>query len=370
MNADSYSAAPDAGPGDDLNDDVGSALPALVIPSECEGDRLDKALAYLVPPGMGLSRSRLQALIAEGAVSREDAPGGPARTVTNYKGKVKEGERYCVIPPPPTDPVPTAEDIPLTVIYEDRHLIVIDKPAGMVVHPAPGARTGTLVNALLFHCNDLSGIGGQARPGIVHRIDKDTSGLLVVAKTDAAHQGLSKQFAAHDLERSYLAITWGAPEMGDPRLRGIEGMEAAAGGVLRLETQIGRHPSDRKRQAVLKEGGRHAITHFRTSERFGPIEKPIAALVECRLETGRTHQIRVHLSHAGHPLIGDQTYRGARKAPQNVLSEAARDGLDHFPRQALHAATLGFIHPATEEEMVFESPLPADMAQLLADLRD
>ena len=365
MNADSYSAAPDQGPGDDFDDDAGGALPPLVIPSECDGDRLDKALAYLAPPGMGLSRSRLQALIAEGAVSALD----PARTVTNHKVKVKEGERYCVIPPPPTDPEPAAEDIPLTVIHEDRHLIVIDKPAGMVVHPAPGAPSGTLVNALLFHCKDLSGIGGQARPGIVHRIDKDTSGLLVVAKTDAAHQHLSAQFAAHDLERSYLAITWGAPDMGDPRLRGIEGMEAEAGGVLCLTTQIGRHPNDRKRQAVLREGGRHAITRFRTVERFGPPEKPIAALVECRLETGRTHQIRVHLSHAGHPLIGDQTYRGARKAPQNGLSEAAREGLDHFPRQALHAATLGFIHPATEEEMVFESPLPADMAQLLADLR-
>jgi 23S rRNA pseudouridine1911/1915/1917 synthase len=369
MTENSSSAAPDQGPGDDFDDDDhGGATLTLTIASESDGDRLDKALAYIVPPGLGLSRSRLQALILEGAVSLE-APDGSARTVATYKGAVKEGERYRVIPPPPTPATPVAEDIPLTVVYEDKWLIVVDKPSGMVVHPAPGAWTGTLVNALLHYCKDLSGIGGQARPGIVHRIDKDTSGLLVVAKTDAAHQGLSAQFAAHDLERSYLAIVWGAPEISDPRLRGIEGMEAEGSGILRLETQIGRSPSDRKKQAVLREGGRHAITRFRTNERFGPAEKPIASLVECELETGRTHQIRVHLSHAGHPLIGDQTYRGARKAPQNVLSEAARDGLDHFPRQALHAATLGFIHPITEEEMRFESDLPADMADLLAALR-
>jgi 23S rRNA pseudouridine1911/1915/1917 synthase len=370
MNANSPSAAPDAGPGDDLDDDdCEAAVLTVSIASESDGDRLDKALAYIVPPGLGLSRSRLQALILEGAVSLEDPAGGAPRTVTGYKGAVKEGDRYRVIPPPPTPATPAAENIPLTVVYEDKWLIVIDKPSGMVVHPAPGAPSGTLVNALLHHCKDLSGIGGQARPGIVHRIDKDTSGLLVVAKTDAAHQGLSAQFAAHDLERSYLALVWGAPEIADPRLRGIEGMEAEGGGVLRLETRIGRHPVDRKKQAVLKEGGRHAITRFRTLERFGPPEKPIAGLVECQLETGRTHQIRVHLSHAGHPLIGDQTYRGARKAPRNVLSEAARDGLDDFARQALHAATLGFVHPITEEEMSFDSDPPADMARLLEALR-
>ena len=344
-------------------------LPPLVMTEEQEGDRLDKALAWLVPPGLGLSRSRLQALIAEGAVSRAGPGGAPGEPVTNHKGRVKAGEAYCVVPPPPAPAEPAAEDIPLSVLYEDGHLIVVDKPAGMVVHPAPGAESGTLVNALLHHCRDLSGIGGQARPGIVHRIDKDTSGILVVAKTDAAHQRLSQMFAAHDLDRQYMAITWGAPDVGDPRIRGIEGVEIEPGGIIAMETQIGRHPSDRKRQAVLQSGGRRALTRFRTMERFGPMEKPVAGLVACALETGRTHQIRVHLSHAGHPLVGDAAYaRGGRRA-SGVMGEDVRAALDGFRRQALHAAVLGFEHPVTGEALEFETPPPADMSGLLDLLR-
>ncbi|MGG7565998.1 RluA family pseudouridine synthase [Rhodovulum sp. DZ06] len=359
--------------GDDFEDgaeDGALTLPPLVIEADQDGDRLDKALAWLVPPGLGLSRSRLQALIAEGAVSRAGPDGGPGEVVTNHKGRVKAGEAYCVLPPPPAPAEPAAEDIPLSVLYEDKHLVVVDKPAGMVVHPAPGAESGTLVNALLHHCTDLSGIGGQARPGIVHRIDKDTSGILVVAKTDAAHQRLSEMFAAHDLDRRYLAICWGAPDIGDPRLRGIEGVEVEPGGVVRMETQIGRHPADRKRQAVLREGqGRHAVTRFRTTERFGPMEKPVASCVECVLETGRTHQIRVHMAHAGHPLVGDTVYgRGARRAA-GALEDAAREALDGFSRQALHAAVLAFEHPVTGEELRFETPPPADMQALLDALR-
>lgn len=321
-------------------------------------------MALLAPEGVGLSRSRLRRLIETGAVALES--GG---TVTDPSAKVKAGEVYLVTPPPPADPVPQAEDIPLSVVYEDSDLIVVDKPAGMVVHPAPGAESGTLVNALLAHCGDsLSGIGGERRPGVVHRIDKETSGLLVVAKNDAAHQGLAAQFAAHDLERSYLALVWSAPDRGDPRVAGLPAV-SFEGGVIRIETLIERHPTDRKRMAVGRKSGRRAVTRARLLERFGPTEKPVASLVECRLETGRTHQIRVHMTHIGCPLVGDPIYGRKRVIAETALPESARDGLSAFPRQALHAATLGFVHPVSGQEMRFSTPAPQDMETLLTILR-
>ena len=304
-----------------------------------------------MPEGLGLSRSRVQKLIVEGAVARAD--GTPLR---DPKARIEGGGDLILTLPDPAPSGARPEAIPLEIVYEDPHIIVLDKPAGLVVHPAPGQRDGTLVNALLHHCGDsLSGIGGEIRPGIVHRIDKDTSGLLVVAKDDVAHQGLAAQFKAHDLERRYLAVVRGAPDPSDPRLAGLAGVSWEPGGVLRVEGAIGRHPGDRKRMAVLSRDGRWAVTRARVLERFGA--KPDAALVECWLETGRTHQIRVHLTFAGHPLIGDHVY--GRRAG------AAAD----FPRQALHAATLGFVHPVTGEAMRFESPPPADFQALLTELR-
>jgi len=322
--------------------------------------RLDKALARDVPEEAALSRSRLARLIAEGAVTRGGA-------MLGAKDKVAEGEIIEIRLGEP-EPVETlAEDIPLVVVWEDADLIVIDKPAGMVVHPAAGNPRGTLVNALLHHCGDsLSGIGGERRPGIVHRIDKDTSGLLVAAKSDRAHHGLAAQFEAHDVHRHYLALVHGVPSVGDPRLRGLAGVSVEAGGVIRIATQLDRHRSDRQKQAVVSHGGRHAVTRARVVETYGA--PPAIALVDCWLETGRTHQIRVHLAYGGHGLVGDQTYGGRRKAPARALGAGAAAAVDAFPRQALHAATLGFVHPVTGETLNFESPLPADMAALIAAL--
>lgn len=247
------------------------------------------------------------------------------------------------------------------IAHEDAHLIVVDKPAGLVMHPAAGAETGTLVNALLYHCGpSLAGIGGERRPGIVHRIDKDTSGLVVAAKTEAAMAGLAALFAAHDIERTYTAIAWGIPSLGNPRLAGLPAVAAAPEGGLRIEAAIHRHPTDRKRMAVVRKGGRHAITHLQLEE---TLEGPACRLT-CRLQTGRTHQIRVHARHIGHPLIGDPVYGRGRTPPPDAPA-----ALTDFPRQALHAAKLGFRHPITGEAMAFESPLPPDMAALLADLR-
>jgi 23S rRNA pseudouridine1911/1915/1917 synthase len=349
--------------GDEVNED-GPAPPDPILievgPGHT-GTRLDKALADLAPAGAGLSRSRLRALIEGGAVA------GPAgATVLDPRAKVKPGEIYAVDVPPPAPAKPAAEASPLDVIHDDPHLIVVNKPAGMVVHPAPGAETGTLVNALLAHCGDsLSGIGGEARPGIVHRIDKDTSGLLVVAKTDAAHQGLAALFAAHDIERSYRAIAWGAPDRGDPRVMGLPGVTAETP-WLRIEAPIARRPNDRKRMGVVA-GGRRAVTRVRALERFGPDPlRPLASLLECRLETGRTHQIRVHLAHLGHGIAGDPLYgRGRAVAPDDVAGAA----MASFPRQALHAATLGFRHPITRENLDFSAPPPQDFTQLLNLLR-
>ncbi|MGX7703859.1 RluA family pseudouridine synthase [Methylobacterium sp. Gmos1] len=318
-----------------------------VIPEGEGSERLDRALARLWPD---LSRSRLQALIREGQVTLEDAPVG------DPSAKVAGGQRVAVtVPPPrPAEPEPEARD--LAVVHEDDDVIVIDKPAGLVVHPGAGNDSGTLVNALLAHCGaSLSGIGGVARPGIVHRLDKDTTGLMVVAKTDLAHQDLSAQFADHGrtgpLERAYLALVWGLP---DP----------ATGTI---DAALARSERNREKIAVVREGrGRHAITHYRTEAALG--EREPVGLVRCRLETGRTHQIRVHLAHRGHPLLGDATYGGVFRTKANRLEPEARQALDALGRQALHAALLGFRHPRTGESLRFESPPPADMARLIAAL--
>ena len=323
-------------------------------------DRLDKALAREVPEEAALSRSRLMKMIAEGDVLRDGIP------VTDPKTRVQEGEDYLLRLAPSDDYHAQPEAIPLTVVYEDADLIVIDKPAGMVVHPAPGTPSGTLVNALLHHCGDtLSGIGGEKRPGIVHRIDKDTTGLLVVAKSDRAHHGLAKQFEDHSVNRHYIALVHGVPDAADPRLRGTRGVSFEPGGIVRIATGLARHKTDRQRQAVVWDGaGRHAITRARVLESYGTA----AALVECWLETGRTHQIRVHMAHAGHALLGDQTYGGRRKLAPKLVGPVAAEAGNNFPRQALHAATLGFIHPVTGQDLSFESPLPADMAALIETL--
>ena len=322
-------------------------------------NRLDKALAALVPEEAALSRSRLMKMIDEGDVLLD------GQVVTNPKAKVAEGQVYALRLAPAVELEHLlAEDIPLTVIWEDADLIVIDKPAGMVVHPAPGTPSGTLVNALLAHCGDtLSGIGGERRPGIVHRIDKDTTGLLVVAKSDRAHHGLAAQFEDHSVNRRYLAVVHGQPDAYDPRLRGLRGISFEAGGILKIATHLARHKTDRQRQAVVWNDGRHAVTRARVVEDF----KGAASLMECWLETGRTHQIRVHMAYAGHGLLGDQTYGGKRRLPEKLFGPAA-ELANSFPRQALHAATLGFEHPVTGEELEFTSPLPADMADLLAAL--
>jgi 23S rRNA pseudouridine1911/1915/1917 synthase len=314
------------------------------------GERLDRLLAQRIA---SLSRTRLKALILDGAVTI----GG--RTIRDPGHRVNAGDAIEVTVPPPEEPEPGPERIPLTIVYEDDQLIVIDKPPGLVVHPAAGHPTGTLVNALIAHCGDsLSGIGGVKRPGIVHRLDKDTSGLMVVAKTDLAHQALAEQFADHGrtgpLQRGYLAFVWGAPD----RPKGT------------VDAPIDRHPHARDKMAV-RPGGREAITHWRVLERYpGPDKKPLASLIECHLETGRTHQIRVHLAHLGHPLIGDSTYGPGFRTKAALLAPAARQALDALGRQALHAYLLGFEHPASGEELAFRSELPADLARLRGALSD
>lgn len=335
----------------------------LAVADADGGMRLDKALSNAAADGAGLSRSRLVQLISEGAVTDQTG-----RTVSDLKRKVKPGERFTIHLPPPVEATPQPEDIALDIHHEDAHLIVVAKPAGMVVHPAPGAPSGTLVNALLAHCGDtLSGIGGELRPGIVHRIDKETSGLLVVAKSQAAHAGLSALFAAHEIERSYHALAWGCPDRADPRLAGISGVSFEPGWI-RVETLLDRHKADRKRMAVSDETGRNAITRLNTTERFGAA-RPFASLLECRLQTGRTHQIRVHAAHIGHALIGDPVYGRVRKIAQNAAPAALRERIAAFPRQALHATTLGFVHPVTREPLRFHAPLPPDFCTLLAELR-
>ena len=323
--------------------------------------RLDKALARDVPEDANLSRTRIMKLIERGVVFVNGEVQRDPRAVIGEGAKididVEEAAESHILP----------ESIPLEVIFEDADLIVVNKPAGMVVHPAPGSPSGTLVNALLAHCgDDLSGVGGMKRPGIVHRIDKETSGLLVVAKSDAAHHGLAKQFEAHTVERYYRCLVYGVPDANDPRLRGVKGANFETGNILKLTTGLARHKTDRQRQAVIFNAGRHAVTRARTVARFGT--PPVLALMECWLETGRTHQIRVHMAHAGHGLVGDPTYGGKRKLAKAALAEPLAEAVKAFPRQALHAAVLGFVHPVSGEAIRFEAPLPADMADLLAAL--
>ena len=329
-------AAPTDTAADGPSEELGETV-TLTLTVESAGGRLDKTLAEHLPD---LSRARIQALMAAGMVSRE------GKVLTDTSAKAQAGD-YELLIPPPEAAEPQPEAIPLTVLYEDTHLIVVDKPPGMAVHPAPGTPSGTLVNALLHHCgSSLSGIGGVARPGIVHRIDKETSGIVVVAKSDAAHQGLSALFAAHDIDRVYVALVRGAPSPAKAT----------------IVTQIGRSSTDRKKMAVLKSGGREAITHYATRTVFGPSKKPQAARLECTLETVRTHQIRVHLASKGSPCLGDPVYGSGPPTPA-VREAMAQAGLT---RQALHAAVLGFVHPVTGETLRFESSLPPDMAQLEA----
>ncbi|HBO59657.1 MAG TPA: RNA pseudouridine synthase [Alphaproteobacteria bacterium] len=300
------------------------------VPVEKAGIRADKWLAEATE----LSRSRLAALIEHGCVCQNGIP------LSAADKKVTAGDVFEIAVPAPAPAVPQAQEIPLDVVYEDSDILVLNKAAGMVVHPAAGNYDGTLVNALLAHCRDsLSGIGGVARPGIVHRLDKETSGLLVIAKNDLAHQKLSEQFAVHSLERCYLALVWGVPNP----LSGV------------IETQIGRSSSDRKKMAVLKSGGKRAETHYRVVK---ILAGGLLSLVECSLKTGRTHQVRVHMTSIGHPLIGDKVYgRPPKGAAQNESIRAAY----LFDRQALHSYKMSFIHPKTNREMRFEIPLPPDM---------
>ncbi|MFQ5535106.1 MAG: RluA family pseudouridine synthase [Sphingomonadales bacterium] len=309
------------------------------------GERVDKLLATALED---ISRQRLKALIVSGQVTvTED---GPARPVDGPAYRVKAGQLLTICIPEAGQAAPQGQHIPLEVCFEDEHLIVIDKPAGLVVHPAPGNPDNTLVNALIAHCGaSLSGIGGVKRPGIVHRLDKDTSGLLVVAKTDAAHAGLAEQFSSRVMERAYLAVVRGSPRPG----------------VGTVEGNIGRSPRNRKKMTVLKQGGRTALTNYRVRARFGDA----ASLVECRLATGRTHQIRVHMTHIGHPIMGDPTYGRSRGPAVRALPEEVREAIKALNRQALHACSLGFTHPITAEFLKFESPLPHDMERLVALLQ-
>lgn len=319
----------------------------LEVADDADGDRLDRMLAGRIAE---LSRTRLKSLIEAGAVSID------GRTIIDPSARVNSGQRVAVDVPPPEPATLEPQDIPLAILHEDDSLIVIDKPAGIAVHPGAGNRDGTLVNALLFHCgSSLSGIGGVERPGIVHRLDMETSGVMVVAKTDRAHRDLSAQFADHGatraLERAYRCLVWGAPE---PR--------AAA-----IERGIGRDPRNPTKMAVRRDG-RHAVTHYRTERVFGDAGKPLAARLECRLETGRTHQIRVHLASLGHPILGDPVYAAGFATKSALLDERAAAALASLGRQALHAYLLQFEHPETGEVMRFESPLPADFGNLEAAL--
>jgi 23S rRNA pseudouridine1911/1915/1917 synthase len=316
----------------------------IIIDKTATGQRLDRALLAHLPE---LSRSRLKQMIMAGHVTATSSDG--EIVIRDPALKVRIGQTFAVIFAHPDDAVPSAQAIPLKIRFEDAHLIVIDKPAGLVVHPAPGNPDGTLVNALLAHCGDsLQGIGGVRRPGIVHRLDKDTSGLIVVAKTESAHRALAHDFAARTISRAYAAFVWGVPL-------------PASGEVV---GNIGRSMTNRKKMAVVAESrGKPAITRYRLERAYGNA----AALIECRLLTGRTHQIRVHLAHRGHPLIGDPVY-GSRARRMLARSGPVGVAVAAFPRQALHARHLGFIHPATGEILTFDSPLPLDLEQLTANL--
>ncbi len=303
------------------------------------GARLDSFLAQAVS---GLSRSRLKKLIADGHVTCDENP------VKDPAFKVKPGQDFHIIVPEPEEATPRPQDIPLHVVYEDDQLIVVNKPPGLVVHPAPGNPDHTLVNALLAHCGEsLSGIGGVKRPGIVHRLDKDTSGLMIAAKTDTAHAVLAKQFASHSMERAYLAVVRGVPSPPQGEIIG----------------NIGRNPKNRKKMAVLPRGGKPALTRYRLIRTLGKSDPPVASLVECRLATGRTHQIRVHMTKIGHPLVGDPLY-GRAWRPAGVPDDTAA-AIAAFKRQALHATMIGFEHPTSAKKLKFEQEIPLDMKELI-----
>jgi 23S rRNA pseudouridine1911/1915/1917 synthase len=326
-----------------MTSDETETLHAIVEHTE----RLDKALASAYPD---ISRARFQKLITDGHATVDD------KIQTDVGHKLKPGQSIVVTLPPPEPAEPQAEHIPLDIIHEDKHLIVINKPPGLVVHPAAGHASGTLVNALLAHCGEsLSGIGGVKRPGIVHRLDKDTSGLLVIAKNDKAHQALSEQFAAHgrdgNLQRTYIALVWGVPD----RSKGT------------IATRLGRSTANRQKMAVTKSEAhsREAITHYEVAERFGEM----ASLIRCNLETGRTHQIRVHMAHIGHPVLGDVTYGAGFKSAIARLSESAKTALNTLNQQALHAETLGFLHPFSGKARLFSAPPPKPFQLLLRELR-
>lgn len=320
-----------------MNDD--DVIHATTVSGEAGGQRLDKLLATAWPD---LSRTRLKALIEAGRLRADGA------TITDPSQRVKPGQRLELSVPPPEPATPEAQAIALDIVYEDEHLLVVDKPAGLVVHPAPGSPDQTLVNALLAHCAHLSGIGGVRRPGIVHRLDKDTSGLMVVAKSDAAHRGLAQQFAVHSLERAYLAVVWGMPS---PRTGEIAGA-------------IGRSPQNRKKMAVVSRGGKPALTRYAVRRAVGSR----AALVECRLATGRTHQIRVHMASLGHPVIGDPLYGGGDARRLKGTGMSPGELLGDFHRQALHAFVIGFWHPVSGENLRFESNLPNDINEIIKKL--
>ncbi len=315
---------------------------AMTVPETAVGARLDKWLAEAVP---GISRSRVKILIEDGGVTVQDAP------VTDAAYRLKLDEKVVITVPVVVEAAPAAQTMDLDVVFEDEHLIVINKPVGMVVHPAPGNPDHTLVNALLAHCKgSLSGIGGVKRPGIVHRIDKDTSGLLVAAKTETAHAGLSAQFAAHTIDRTYDALIWGVPPYESDQIIGA----------------IGRSHHNRQKMAIVKRGGKHAETGYRVVDVFGTL----ASHIRCKLKTGRTHQIRVHMASIGLPLIGDATYGNNRRRSMKGVPKDVAAMLKAFPRQALHASTLGFEHPITGETMKFERDPPDDWIDLLEGLRE
>ena len=321
---------------------------SLTATATTPGERLD----LLIARAASVSRTRAKALIEAGCVTTA-APTVPA-TIREADFRVKQGQSFAIIVPEPEDAEPKAESIALNVVYEDTDLLVIDKPAGLVVHPAPGHGGGTLVNALLAHCGaSLSGIGGVRRPGIVHRLDKDTSGLMVVAKNDAAHSDLSHQFATREAGRTYAALVYGTPR---EKTGTVEGM-------------IGRDPRNRKKMAMVTKGGKFAKTAYRVLKTFGPRSAPLASLIECKLATGRTHQVRVHLAHIGHSIIGDPVYGRARAARARDFGTAAK-AVRSFPRQALHAAQLTFRHPRSGKMLTFKSKLHNDFNSLVSVLEE
>jgi 23S rRNA pseudouridine1911/1915/1917 synthase len=330
---------------DDAADDSGEDALLLDAGPDAAGERLDRWLASQCPD---LSRTRLKQLILQGAVVMN------GKVCTDPSLKLKTGAAFALMVPPPEDDTPAPENIPLDIVYEDVDLLVINKPAGLVVHPAPGHRSGTLVNALLYHCGDsLSGIGGVRRPGIVHRLDKDTSGLMLVAKNDRAHAGLSAQLADRTLSRRYLAVVWGVPS---PKKGSVN-------------EPVGRHSTNRQRMAVNARG-RNATTHYEVKEAYGHA----AALVECRLETGRTHQVRVHMSHIKHPLVGDPVYgeqptKAAALLKKDGYGEKEKSAILAFPRQALHAWKISFVHPSTGASRSFEANPATDLAKLINVLK-